>query len=179
MTKAEFEAQTPEQRHAINPNAKLADIGTIVSEALNHDREGDTFSVSNALLDLHSLIFPNSSYTATPEELATLAAQEPPAKTPCQSGDCDSTCNRCEEGIVLTTTVDAEFVKTIQDTARVLVQASAEIHNALRRINRESDHSNDVVIVSEIQRLSFVAGNLSEQWAELDLTLAMNDMTDI
>ena len=179
MTKAEFDAQTPEQRHAINPNVSLADIGTIVSEALSHNEEGDMFSVSNDLFELHSLIFPNSSYTATPEELATLAVQEPPAKTPCQSGDCNSTCNRCEDGIVLTTTVDAEFVKTIQDTARVLVQASAEIHNTLRCINRECDHADDAVIVSAIQQLGFIAGNLSEQWAGLDLALAMNDMTDI
>lgn len=68
MTKTEFEAQTAEQRHAINPDASLADIGAIVSAALSHNEEGDADSVRDILFDLHSLIYPNSSYTATPEE---------------------------------------------------------------------------------------------------------------
>jgi hypothetical protein len=98
MTKAEFMAQTVKQRNAINPNASLADIGTIVSEALSRSEEGDTLGAGEALFDLHSLIYPNSSYTATPEENAKITAHEPPAWTPCQSGDCDPSCNVCDEG---------------------------------------------------------------------------------
>ena len=97
MTKKEFEAQAPEQKHAINPNANLADIGTIVSEAISHDEAGEPCSVRDCLLDLHSMIYPNSSYTASPEELAALAAFEPcktcihPESSECVAGcyDCD------------------------------------------------------------------------------------------
>lgn len=77
MTKTEFEAQTPEQRHAVNQNARLADIASMVAEAISLDEGRNSEGVREMLIDIHSLILPNSSYTATPEENAAFAAQEP------------------------------------------------------------------------------------------------------
>lgn len=60
----------------INHQANIADLGTLVSEALFHLEDDNTDSVRDRLLEVHSNIYPNSSHTATPEENAKICAEE-------------------------------------------------------------------------------------------------------
>lgn len=77
-----------------------------------------------------------------------------------------------------TNVIGADFIKTVQGSAAVLVRAAAEINNQVRNIERECSHADDKVIKSALNRLNSISGNLSEIWEELDLTLASYDLTD-
>lgn len=47
---------------AINQAASLADIGTLISETLNYfDEEGKTDTTRDRILEIHSMIYPNST----------------------------------------------------------------------------------------------------------------------
>jgi len=69
-----------------------------------------------------------------------------------------------------------EDVVVLKDSADVMLRSSAEINNAITTIQRTCPYADDPVIIAAIRGLQDVSVNLSGIWAELDLTLASNDM---
>jgi len=69
-----------------------------------------------------------------------------------------------------------EDVVVLKDSADVMLRSSAEINNAITTIQRTCPVADDAVIVETLRNLQNVSANLSGIWAELDLTLASNDM---
>jgi len=52
--------ERPANCFEINHNASLADIGSLVSEAIFHSDEGNQDSIYDVLVEIHSIIYPNS-----------------------------------------------------------------------------------------------------------------------
>ncbi|HCE68395.1 MAG: hypothetical protein A2X82_20140 [Geobacteraceae bacterium GWC2_55_20] len=63
-------------RFEVKQDVNLADIGTMLNEAIFASEEGDTDSVRDILFDIHSMIFPNAARLATPEENAAQNLQQ-------------------------------------------------------------------------------------------------------
>lgn len=61
----------------INQQANLADLGTLVHEAIAANEDGRADALRDILFDIHSTIYPNATRPATPEENAALTAGTP------------------------------------------------------------------------------------------------------
>lgn len=64
--------------------------------------------------------------------------------------------------------VDQDFIKTVQNAAKVIVMAAAELQNSVRLIERHHPHAGDALIVGTLGDIKTVAGDLSETWSELN-----------
>lgn len=73
---------TQKDRFKINKNADLEQLGKMVEEAMEFHEVRDYDSVRDMLFELHHQIYPNASRPATPEEIATITADEPKADRP-------------------------------------------------------------------------------------------------
>jgi len=71
---------------------------------------------------------------------------------------------------------EKEDVIVLKNSADVMLRSSAEIINAITTIQRNCPYADDQVLKDAVRELQAVAVNLSGIWAELDLTLASNDM---
>lgn len=72
--------------------------------------------------------------------------------------------------------MENEVITTIHETARVMLESIANITNSIREMEQKSSMSPEPVMKSALHRLRTTADNLSQQWDELDLTLAAHDM---
>lgn len=112
-----------------------------------------------------------------------------PKETPCISGECDPSCNHCEDSLpdrvqspvlqyVENIPVDAEFISRVQLSAQVMLQSAAELNNSIRLLERTFNHADEPLLIGVLRDIRNVAGNLSEVWQDLDMTLAAHDLTD-
>ncbi|MBW4054348.1 MAG: hypothetical protein HIU83_02890 [Proteobacteria bacterium] len=69
-------------------------------------------------------------------------------------------------------TVEVEFIASIKQAARVMLEATAGLNNELRKINRDCPHTDDAVLMAAMRQIKSISDDLSGQWAELDLDFA-------
>jgi hypothetical protein len=70
--------------------------------------------------------------------------------------------------------IGKDFIEALQGSVRVMLESSATVRNVIRKLERES--SMEPAVKDAISLLSNAAGDLSQQWSELDLTLAAYDL---
>jgi hypothetical protein len=75
-------------------------------------------------------------------------------------------------------TIEKDTIKVINKSSLVMLTASATINNVVRNIERRFPAADHLIIKDALNILKNAAGDLSEQWEDLDMELATSDLLD-
>ncbi len=85
--------------------------------------------------------------------------------------------HRAVEGIdFITIAAGKDFLETLKTTVEVFSRSSTELQLMKRTIERECPYTDDKVIEAALHSINTIAGNLAEQWDEMDSLLALYDL---